>query len=96
MHKARIVRVISEAMAGLNPIRITYKKLSGNKDTVIRIIEPYDMKEEELSDGTLASYVYGYDISPTVIPQEQHTKRWKADQFVAMHILKDQVFTPRY
>lgn len=88
-----ITEQVNEAQEELHPVELVYKEDTG---TVRRTIEPYEIKEETLNSGEKKTYLYGVDISPTVAPVNQHTKRFNVNKIIYIRIVKTKTYTPRY
>ena len=85
MNQTRAAKTIIECIRNNNIMRLSYRKSSGSKRAIVRMVEPYEIKQE--GDK---KYLYAYDVSGK-------TKTIKS--FLLENILSAQkqarVFTPR-
>ena len=88
---------IAEARVLSVLLDISYKKKNG--EIVRRTVEPYDVKTEHVLDeyGYIkpVTFLYGYDVSKTVIKEHRHIKRWIINRFLSMRIMHNRSFKPR-
>lgn len=94
---SRVKNLATEGITNSNVLDIRYKKKDG--EIVRRTIEPYEVRTEQVVDdyGYLknVTFLYGYDISPSVKVEHRHIKRWIVDHFLFLRVMKNRRFNPR-
>jgi hypothetical protein len=86
-----------EAILNNNVLQISYKKKNGR--IAKRMIEPYEIKTEQVRDnyGYLkdVTFLYAYDVTPHVLVKNRSTKRWISDRFLSITIMESKTFKKR-
>jgi len=76
MNKIQVLKILNEAIGQSKVVELRYRK----KEFIIwshRHLEPYEVKEETLFDGTRRLYLYAIDIHN--IGEERHIKKFIVD-----------------
>ncbi len=75
-------------------INIIYKKLS-TKMIIKRTVEPYEVKEETRKDGQTYTYLYAWDITPSILKKRRHIKKFRMDRFQKISV-GSKIFKPKF
>ena len=92
--KRYVEEKMNEAINNYNTVNFRYQKASDEK-YVNREVEPYEVRTERRADGTMMTYLYGYDISKNLKPSEKHIKRWCTGRFSTFKINTNKMYSPR-
>lgn len=90
-HKKNLIK---EAQQNQNTITIFYEKKDSTR--VRRVVEPYEVREEETKEG-VKNFLYGVDVTYiTLKPTSKRIKKFNVEGIGLILVNKNRTFSPSY